>query len=269
MPRWVTRRSRRGPVTEPIFDSVDEFNKYFRSIGEEPPKPLENWRDARQGDWVWTDDGAIIRVIRVSKMGNDKVILTIAGMFNASRRSTKMDSDPTKHPVWKTFSTKNPERRGYVVKKRDGFSVQDARFFKYILVNKMSIDEAYRKAYKASTYDSRDITRRLVKRLGDSVIMKVLTEDIRRACYDLGIDPAYILSKVKDLVEKSNSDAVKLGALKELMDIIGMKSEANEFVGGRVAIQSPIDDAEIAEIEAETARAISEGAPKLPESVEQ
>ena len=56
-----------------IYDHISEFyNAHPKQT------PLKNWREGKQGDWVWSDDGKIVQLLKVvdkikeRKMGFDE-----------------------------------------------------------------------------------------------------------------------------------------------------------------------------------------------------
>ena len=44
-----------------VFDHISEFYE------KHPDKtPLKDWRKGEEGDWVWSDDGRIVQLLKVS-----------------------------------------------------------------------------------------------------------------------------------------------------------------------------------------------------------
>ena len=85
-----------------MYDHISEFYK------DHPDKtPVEDWREANEGDWVWSDDGRIIQRLKEAKSvnhPNDRKnykfakgwIRTVVGSF-INRENTVMDTDFSSH----------------------------------------------------------------------------------------------------------------------------------------------------------------------------
>ena len=49
-----------------VFDNVEEFVEFYDSKMMSPPDVVKNWREAKEGDWVFSDDTRIIRLLKVA-----------------------------------------------------------------------------------------------------------------------------------------------------------------------------------------------------------
>ena len=68
-----------------VYDDMEEFKE------DHPNITVGNWRDANEGDWVWSDDDRIVQLLKVSgiKHPNDRknyklskgYVRTIVGTF--------------------------------------------------------------------------------------------------------------------------------------------------------------------------------------------
>ena len=136
-----------------VFDDIKEYYSHF---GKQAPSPVEDWRTAKEKDWVIADDGGIIQLLKVShdiKHPNDRPnyklskgwCRTVVGTF-LIRDKTYMDTDFSKHPNRYTFSTKikNTNSRVY---KREKATKKEKEFATHIVTGKSAV-KAYMKSFK-------------------------------------------------------------------------------------------------------------------------
>jgi len=108
-----------------VYDNIQEFN-----ISNPDVEVSANWRTANEGDWVHSDDGRIIQLLRVKneiRHPNDRknykfakgYVRTVVGTF-LKRKTTTMDTDFSEHANRYTFSRtiKNPPTAFINVKKQ-------------------------------------------------------------------------------------------------------------------------------------------------------
>ena len=96
-----------------VFESRDEFENYFLSKMIPVPRLVENWKEGREQDWVVSDDGGIVQLLKVSSIShpNDRKnykyskgwCRTVVGTFLMNSVS-KMDTDFSAHKNRYTFS---------------------------------------------------------------------------------------------------------------------------------------------------------------------
>ena len=53
-----------------VFESRDEFEHYFLSKMIPVPRLVENWKEGRERDWVVSDDGGIVQLLKVSTINH-------------------------------------------------------------------------------------------------------------------------------------------------------------------------------------------------------
>ncbi len=52
-----------------VYDSKEEFMQHTAHLEGSrytDKKIVDNWRDGKEGDWVWSDDGRIVQLLKVS-----------------------------------------------------------------------------------------------------------------------------------------------------------------------------------------------------------
>ena len=134
-----------------IYDHISEFyNAHPKQT------PLKDWREGQEGDWVWSDDGKIVQLLKVVnkiKHPNDRknykyasgYVRTVVGTF-LKTKGVKMDTDFEKHPNRYTFSTKikNTSTR---VKERENLT-KNERIFSVNVAGGMGAVKSYMEAYE-------------------------------------------------------------------------------------------------------------------------
>lgn len=205
-----------------VYDDIDEFQSHHAGI-----KPKKNWKKANEGDWVYSDDGRIVQLLRVSdriKHPNDRKnykhsrgwVRTVVGTFLNNDKS-KMDTSFKKHPNRYTFSTKikNTNNR---VKERTNCTHKEKEFATHIVVGKTAV-----KSYM-DTFSERDVSKarkKAVVLLKQERIMKEIEKTVGDIATELGIDHEFVLSRLKYLVDNSDDENISLQSVKELGKAIG------------------------------------------------
>ena len=211
-------------VSHYVFDTLDEFQQHFDN---EQPDIKNNWRLADEGDWVWSDDGRIIQLLKVAKSvdhPNDRKnykfakgwIRTVVGSF-INRDNTVMDTDFSSHANRYTFSKtiKNPASR---VKQRSIPTNKEKEFATNVVVG-MGAVKAYMTAFSEKHENS--ARKKAVVLLKQERIMKEIDKTALEVAKEMGIDHKYILSKLKDLADYSEDDSIILQSTKELGKALG------------------------------------------------
>ena len=141
-----------------VFDNVEEFVEFYDSKMMTPPDIVKNWRDGEQGDWVFSDDNRIIRLLKVAPLNhpNDRknykwaknYMRTVVGTF-VNNEKTFMDTDFDQHLNRYTFS-KTIKYTNNRVKKRSKLT-NNEKIFTTNVVSGMGPVKAYMDAFKATS----------------------------------------------------------------------------------------------------------------------
>ena len=205
-----------------MYDNISEFNN------DHPKKaPLKDWHESSEGDWVWSDDGRIVQLLKVSnavKHPGDRKnykyakgwVRTVVGSF-LNRPNIKMDTDFDQHPNRYTFSKKikNTANRVY---KREHVTNKEKDFATNVVVG-MGAVEAYKNAYKELS--SSKARKRATILLKQERVMKEIEKSVLDVAKEMGVDHQYVLSKLKSLADFSEDDNIVLQSAKELGKIVG------------------------------------------------
>jgi hypothetical protein len=205
-----------------VYSHISEF------YNTHPNKtPIENWREGKQGDWVWSDDKRIVQLLKVSNKishPNDRPnytaskgwVRTIVGTFLINKK-TKMDTDFDNHPNRYTFSTKikNTNSR---VKERKNCTNKEKIFATTVATGRDAVS-AYMAAFSEANKNS--ARKKAVILLKQRRIMSEIDRTSKEIAKELGIDHTYILGSLKHLADSSDDQNIALQSLKELGKAIG------------------------------------------------
>ena len=205
-----------------VYDDIDEFREQYPNIVVKP-----DWRDADENDWVMSDDGGVVQLLKVAKNvnhPNDRKnykfakgwVRTVVGSF-LNRPNTHMDTDFSSHPNRYTFS-KTIKNTGSRVKEREKVTRKEREFATNVVVGMGAVD-AYKKAY--SEMSDGKARKKATILLKQERVMKEIEKSVLDVAKGLGIDHEYILSKLKHLADYSEDDNIILQSAKELGKIVG------------------------------------------------
>ena len=209
-------------ITHYVYDNIEEFREHHPNTVVHP-----DWKIANENDWVHSDDGRIIQLLKVAKEvnhPNDRKnykfakgwVRTVVGSF-INRPNTKMDTDFDNHPNRYTFSTKikNTSNRVY---KRKEITNKEKEFATNIVVGLGAV-EAYKTAY--SEMSNQKARKKATILLKQERVMKEIEKSVLDVAKGLGVDHEYVLSKLKNLADFSEDDNIILQSTKELGKIVG------------------------------------------------
>ena len=205
-----------------VYDTYEEFKENCPS-----EEVHDNWRTGNEGDWVWSDDGRIVQLLKVSKNVNhpgdrknykyaNGWVRNVVGSF-LNRHTVKMDTDFSQHPNRYTFrkTIKDTSKR---VKERTKVTNKEKQFATNIVVG-MGAVKAYKKAYNEMSDNKAG--KKAAVLLKQERVMKEIEKSVLDVAKTLGIDHEYILGKLKHLADYSEDDNIILQSTKELGKIVG------------------------------------------------
>ena len=209
-------------ISHYVYEDIDEFREHHPNIVVRP-----DWRDSDEDDWVYSDDGRIVQLLKVSKKvshPNDRKnytfakgwVRTIVGSF-LNRPNIKMDTDFSSHPNRYTFSKtiKDVSKR---VRERKKITKKEREFATNVVVGLGAV-EAYKNAYReVSDQKARKKATILLKQ---ERVMKEIEKSVLDVAKEMGVDHEYVLSKLKHLADYSDDDNIILQSTKELGKIVG------------------------------------------------
>jgi len=223
-----------------VFENFEEFSQFFDNS---PPDLSPDWREAKEGDWVWSDDGHIVQILKRGAMkhhGDRKNyrqdngwVRTIVGTFVCNKKQ-KMDTNFALHPNRYTFSGKTPNIK-VVVKNRKNLTNAE-RAFAFNIAAGMGLQASYRDAfgYDGPGHKAQDKAFLLLKQ--ERVVTEI-QKSITQIAADNGIDHAYIIKGLKEIFEDNEDVNAALRALIELGKAVGTLGAQPKTLTSGVAVQ--------------------------------
>ena len=203
-------------VNHTVFDSIEEVPADITY--------LEDWRDGHISDWVKTDDGCVIQILRKgtmqrSKGKNRKVhyVGTCTGTFVVSKNA-KMDSSKRVN----IYSFGGDTSRDDVVENRDSLTSKEELFVQY-LASGMDARMAYLKAFP--TNDPHYAGLRAGQLVKTTRIKTAMKEELKPILEKLGINETSILRNINLIAETAQKEDTRLKALFKLSDIMDLEDK--------------------------------------------
>ena len=199
-----------------VFDSEDEVPSDIHY--------LKDWKEASISDWVLTDDGSIIQILRKGIMLKPKgkvrkvtYLGTCTGTFIVSPKG-KMDTSRRTN----IYSIGGDIERNDRVDERKSLSTREELFVQY-LSGGMDPRKAYLKAFPTNnpTYAGMRAGQ-LVK---TNRVRSRMKEELKPFLEALDLDEHYVLSNIKEVIDSCDKDDTKLKALFKLADIMDMEDK--------------------------------------------
>ena len=219
-----------------IYENLEDY----KSNG--PDEKLKYWKDdPKEGDWVTSDDGGIVQILKFGNLDHRKAsknwkankgyVRTVVGSFIINENS-KMDTDFDQHPNRYTFS-KNLKNSNENFKKRKTTTTNEKLFTTQVITGQSAIT-AVQNVYKMDDYKKAKSKALLL--LKQERIMSEIDRGVNEIAKDMGINHEYVLGRLKMLADSSEDDNVILQSAKELGKIIGtnnntLKSRDTGVVG--------------------------------------
>ena len=194
-----------------LYDNIDEFKANYPDI-----IPERNWRQGKEGEWVYTDDMNVCQVLKVYHLkdftGNQsqKVVRTVCGSFVCSRKNTKMlGIDGVAENIYR-FSGKNRNNK-----------LPNERIFARYVAAGVGVTQAYSMTYPKA--ESRNYIKTAAQQLmKQENVRNMVTEEIKTILEEEGVTPDYIIGRYKDIADLAEKDGDKLRSLDSLAKIAGL-----------------------------------------------
>ena len=205
-----------------IYDDIQEFNDAIKDTNV-----IKDWREGKEGDWVYSDDNRITQLLKVSeklKHPNDRpnysyskgYVRTIVGTFLRNDK-TQMDTNFEEHPNRYTFSKKikNTNSR---VRERENPTNKEKLFATTVAVGTDAV-KAYMEAFEEVDRDK--ARKKAVILLKQRRVMEEIQKSVTDVAESLGIDHEYVLRSLKHLADFSEDENTQLQSIKELRKAVG------------------------------------------------
>ena len=201
-----------------LYDSIQEFRIHH------PDERLnENWRKAKEGEWVATADQGVCQILKCYdlKINMSKKVTrcsrTVLGTFRVDNYNIKLLSEDGIAENIYTFSRTYKAYKEY---QKDGLKPKEFVFARYVAEG-MEITKAYKKVFKKSK-SSEYIASSAKQLMKKDEVKTMVKEEIKKVLQEEGITADWILSRYKDLAELAEKDSDKLRSLESLSKISGL-----------------------------------------------
>ena len=203
-------------IQHTVFDSIDEVPVNI--------KYLVDWRDGHQSDWVLSDDGCVLQILREGTMLKPKgkvrsvrYLGTCTGTFLASK-SVKMDASKRIN----IYSLGGNIERNQRIEDRQNLSSREEIFVQYI-ASGIDARMAYLKAFP--TNDPHYAGLRAGQLVKTTRIKTAMKEELKPICEELDIDEKMVLKGIKDEAKTAEKADTRLKALFKLSDILDLEDK--------------------------------------------
>ena len=210
------RHYRVNNIQHTVFDSVEEV----------PPEVayLEDWRDGHITDWVKTDDGCVIQILRKGQMlkpkGKVRTVYYIGTCTGTFVVSSKNNMDASKRI--NIYSLGGNIGRNERVEERRNLSNREELFVQY-LASGMEARTAYLRAFP--TNDPHYANVRAGQLVKTTRVRTYMKEELKPVMEELGVDETYIISGIKSEAETAEKSDTRLKALFKLSDIMDLEDK--------------------------------------------
>ena len=206
---------------------VNKVNHTVFENAEEVPTDisyLREWRDGHLHDWVLSDDGCIIQILREGKMVKPKgkvrevrYIGTCTGTFVVSN-NTIMDSSRRDNIY--TFSGNGDFNEQ--TENREVLTKREVLFVQY-LSRGMDPRQAYLQAFPTNNPNYAGV--RAGQLIKTTRVLSAMKEELKPVMEELNLNENYVLENMKNIIDTSQKDDTRLKALFKLADILDMEDK--------------------------------------------
>ena len=202
-----------------LYDNTEEF-KAFR------PKDVltGGWREGNEGDWVLSDDGYVLQILKKSKIVHPSYknprtyVRTVCGSYIVEQKTHQILGDRGIAENIYAFSGNNDSKKDYRQDRK--LKSREFLFARYVAEGN-DVISAYKKAYPRAK-DKKYIAEKTSTLLNKEEIRTMVKEEIKKILDDEGVTPKWIIEKYKDIADVSERDSDRLRSLEALSKISGL-----------------------------------------------
>jgi len=202
-----------------LYDNMAEFMAFNESLAVSG-----DWRHGDQGDWVYTDDDFICKVLGKSKLKHPgykelrTVVRTVCGSFIVEQKTHRMLGDNGVAENIYAFSGNYDSI--YDRQSNRKLNNREFLFARFIAAGDDVID-SYKKAYPKAK-DMNYIKKKSNILLNKEKVRTMIKDEIKKILADEGISPEWIVAKYKDIADLSDRDTDRLRSLEALAKMAGL-----------------------------------------------
>jgi len=202
-----------------IYDDLKEF-KAFR-----PNEEVKGtWRNGNEGDWVTTDDGFILEILKKSKLSHPSYktprtyVRTICGSYIVEQNSHKILGEKGIADNIYAFSGNYDSKKDYQANRK--LKSREFLFARYVAEGE-NIIKSFKKAYPNAKSDSY-IKERVSTLINKEEIQTMYKEEKQKLLKDNDVEPDWIVQQYKQIAELSERDTDRLRSLEALAKMSGL-----------------------------------------------
>jgi hypothetical protein len=208
---------------------INNFNHIVYDDGDPIPddiKVISNWRDGSKGDWVLSDDNCIIQILREGKLATKskncpkRYIGTCCGTF-AVKDNVYMDTEK-RHNIYSFGGTKTSSKNMF---DREKLNNRESAF-SVLIAKGVSPVKAYMQVYETNNPKYADKKSLLLMKT--ERVKTAVKKELEPVLGELGIDARFVLKEIKDLIENTSQDDVRLRALIKLGDVLSIEDKGQK-----------------------------------------
>jgi hypothetical protein len=208
-----------------IYDNIEEF-KAFR------PKDFVkgDWREGNEGDWVFTDDGYILQILKKSDISHPAYkaprtyVRTLCGSYIVEQNSHKILGEKGIAENIYTFSGNYDSKKDYQSNRK--LKSREFIFASHVAMDVLNgkgqnIVRNFKKAFPGAKSD------KYIKEKSSTLINKdkiqiMIKEETQKILEKTGVSPTYIIERFKRISDMADNDTHVLKALDSLAKISGL-----------------------------------------------
>ena len=209
-----------------VYDSIDEVPSGIQVI--------EDWRNGEVGDWVKTDDGCIVQVLRkgilnsqYSKNKKTNYFGTCTGTYTETMKMTSVRNEDI-------YTIGGKPSRVHVDSGGRDLTGKEAMFVSMVSEG-VSPTKAYLNIFP--TDNQRYASVRSVKLMKTNRIRTAMKKELKPYLKELGIDELYILDGIKNEADTAEKSDTRLKALFKLSDILDLEDKTTSSVQHLTGVQ--------------------------------
>jgi hypothetical protein len=202
-----------------IYDDLKEFKAFN-------PKEIVSghWREGSEGNWVYTDDGYILEILKKSTIAHPgykkprTYIRTICGSYITEQNSHKILGEKGIAENIYAFSGNYDSNKDYHTNRK--LKSREFLFARYIAEGNNTM-QSFKKAYPNAQSD-KYIREKSSTLINKESIQTMVKEEIKKILEDEGVTNEWIIGQYKDIASLAERDTDKLRSLESLSKIAGL-----------------------------------------------
>lgn len=254
--RNVEWNSRNGPVCHSMYtpEEAKEVGIVYK----------ENWREGVKGDWVLTDDGWVVEVLRGGQDAAGRRWVGTATMTTSVEARSGLDTNPRENRYSFNGKGRNPPK--HLTTDLLAFCQRIARLEDPVDAYLATVGKNSKGGYSPQylTY----VRNRIKRLMNRADVKEQIKSNIDELMKQAGISHLWILQRYKAAAEQTENFSAAVSALNKLTDLSGLKGRDDNNLlppvsEAKIAAYTDISDADV-----EDANTTSEGQKQLPEPEE-